>query len=53
VMRGRMMTDDFLLTERSKKWLAAIKGEYKSVIPGAHGSSGHGHLLEIGGFKMM
>ena len=53
VMRGRMMTDDFLLTERSKKWLAAIKGEYKSVIPGAHGSNGHGHLLEIGGFKMM
>jgi carbamoylphosphate synthase large subunit len=51
VMRGRMMTDDFQLTERAKKWLAAIKGEYKSVVPGAQ--SGHGHLLEIGGFKMM
>jgi carbamoylphosphate synthase large subunit len=51
VMRGRMMTDDFQLTERAKKWLAAIKGEYKSVVPGAQ--NGHGHLLEIGGFKMM
>ena len=53
VMRGRMMNDDFELLERSKKWLAAIKAEYKSVVPGAHGSNGHEHLLEIGGFKMM
>ncbi len=53
VMRGRMMTDNFELTERAKKWLAAIKAEYKSVVPGAHGTNGHGHLLEIGGFKMM
>ncbi len=53
VMRGRMMTDEFQLTERSKKWLAAIKAEYKSVVPGAHGTHGHEHLLEIGGFKMM
>ncbi len=53
VMRGRMMTDDFQLTERSKKWLAAIRTQFKSVAPGAHGSNGHEHLLEIGGFKMM
>ena len=53
VMRGRMMTDSFELTERSKKWLAAIRAEYKSVVPGAHGSNGHEHILEIGGFKMM
>ena len=53
VMRGRMMTDDFLLTERSKKWLAAIRTQFKSVAPGAHGSNGHEHMLEIGGFKMM
>lgn len=51
VMRGRMMTDDFQLTERSKKWLAAIRAEYKSVVPGEH--AGTGHMLEIGGFKMM
>ncbi len=53
VMRGRMMTDDFQLTERSKKWLAAIRTQFKSVAPGAHGSNGHEHMLEIGGFKMM
>ncbi|HMC98295.1 MAG TPA: hypothetical protein VKG92_11605, partial [Flavobacteriales bacterium] len=53
VMRGRMMTDEFQLTERAKKWLAAIKAEYKSVVPGLQGANGHEHLLEIGGFKMM
>jgi len=53
VMRGRMMTDDFELTERAKKWLAAIRTQFKSVAPGAHGSNGHEHMLEIGGFKMM
>lgn len=53
VMRGRMMTDDFQLTERSKKWLAAIRSQFKSMAPGAHGANGHEHLLEIGGFKMM
>ncbi|MCC6541614.1 MAG: biotin carboxylase [Flavobacteriales bacterium] len=51
VMRGRMMTDDFQLTERSKKWLAAIRAEYKSIVPGEQ--AGTGHMLEIGGFKMM
>ena len=53
VMRGRMMTDDFQLTPRAKKWLTAIRGEYKSVVPGQHAANGHDHLLEIGGFKMM
>jgi len=53
VMRGRMMTDNFELTERSRKWLAAIRTQFKSVAPGAHGSNGHEHMLEIGGFKMM
>jgi len=53
VMRGRMMTDNFELTERSRKWLAAIRTQFKSVAPGAHGSNGHEHMLEVGGFKMM
>ena len=52
-MRGRMMNDRFELLERSKKWLKAIKAQYKSVVPGAHAGNGHDHLLEIGGFKMM
>ena len=53
VMRGRMMTDDFKLTERAKKWIAAIKGQYKSVVPGGMGMNGDQAVLEIGGFKMM
>lgn len=53
VMRGRMMTDDFQLTERAKKWLAAIRGQFKSRAPGAQGTNGHEHMLEVGGFKMM
>jgi hypothetical protein len=52
-MRGRMMTDDFKLTDRAKKWIAAIKGQYKSVVPGGVGANGDPGVLEIGGFKMM
>ncbi|HQZ41744.1 MAG TPA: biotin carboxylase [Flavobacteriales bacterium] len=52
VMRGRMMTDDFQLLERAKKWLNAIKNEYKSVVPGSRSES-EKQMLEIGGFKMM
>lgn len=51
VMRGRMMTDDFQLTSRAKKWLAAIRREYKSVVPGER--SGEAHPMEIGHFKMV
>ncbi|MFZ1616019.1 MAG: biotin carboxylase [Flavobacteriales bacterium] len=51
VMRGRMMTDDFQLLERSKKWLNAIKAQYNSMAPGDQRSSPQ--ALEIGGFKMM
>ena len=51
VMRGRMMTDDFKLLERSKKWLNAIKAQYKSTAPGDRRSGPQ--ALEIGGFKMM
>ena len=53
VMRGRMMTDDFELTQRSEKWLKAIRDQYKSVVPGAQSTVGEPHLLEVGGFKMM
>lgn len=51
VMRGRMMTDDFQLTSRAKKWLAAIRREYKSVVPGER--SLEAHPMEIGHFKML
>lgn len=52
VMRGRMMTDNFNLTEKSKKWIAAIKSKFESVEPTklAHVED---RVAEIGGFKMM
>lgn len=53
VMRGRTMTDDFELTERSQKWLKAMKAQYKSEIVNAPSVAETAHALEIGGFKMM
>ncbi len=32
VSRGRMMTDDFKLNERAKKWISAIHGKYASEL---------------------
>ncbi len=53
VMRGRMMTDDFKLNDRARKWITAIKDQYKSVVPGGMGANGDQAVLEIGSFKMM
>ena len=33
VMRGRLMTDDFTLTDRAKKWISAIHDHYITEIP--------------------
>jgi hypothetical protein len=51
VMRGRMMTDDFRLTERSKKWLAGHPDPVQER--GARCKGECRACLEIGGFKMM
>ena len=32
VSRGRMMTNDFKITPRAKKWINAIRGQYSSEI---------------------
>jgi hypothetical protein len=34
VVRGRLMTDDFKLTNRARRWIDSIRLKYKSVIPG-------------------
>lgn len=51
VMRGRMMTDDFQLRERAKKWISAIRNEFDAKdddgLPEETRKS-----MEIGGFKM-
>jgi D-alanine-D-alanine ligase-like ATP-grasp enzyme len=55
VMRGRMMTEDFQLSERAIRWLTAMKGQYKSVVPGAHDTedASAARTPDIGGFKML
>ena len=52
VMRGRMMTDNFNLTEKSKKWLAAIQNKFESIEP-TKVNQIQDKIAEIGGFKMM
>lgn len=52
VMRGRLMTDDFQLLDRGKKWIAAIKGRY-SAEPLNNKNTKNVQANEIGGFKMM
>jgi hypothetical protein len=32
VTRGRMMTDDFQLNTRAKKWIKAIRSQFSSVV---------------------
>lgn len=49
VMRGRAMTDDFKLTAKAKKWIAAIKNEFQSQSVDLSQPA----VPEIGGFKMM
>ena len=52
VMRGRLMTDDFQLSERAKRWIKAIRSQYKSHIidPGILDEN---DWLESDGFKML
>lgn len=34
VVRGRLMTDDFQLTNRARRWIDAIREMYKAKLPG-------------------
>lgn len=52
VMRGRLMSDDFQLLDRGKKWIAAIKGMYQAE-PLNNKNTKNIQPNEIGGFKMM
>jgi len=52
VTRGRLMTDDFQLTERARRWIAAMRGEFvSSEAPQLQASEAAGG--QIAGFKMM
>jgi hypothetical protein len=50
VMRGRLMTDDFQLNERAKKWIEAIRAEYKSSKYTGEMTPA---IQEVGGFKFV
>lgn len=52
VMRGRLMTDDFMLKQRAKDWIAAIRGLY-GAEPYMAVEKPTLELAEIGGFKMI
>lgn len=52
VTRGRLMTDDFELTDRAKVWINGIRAMYQSEEP--HNlKEVNGQLADIGGFKML
>jgi hypothetical protein len=51
VMRNRLMTNDFKLTPRARKWIDGLRALYKSEIPSNQNMLQE--LQEIGGFKMM
>ena len=51
VLRGRLMTDNFQLKDRAKKWIKAIKGQYIAADPST--AKMGVKEAEIGGFKMM
>lgn len=51
VMRGRLMTDQFELKDRARKWIKALKAKYQSTEP-TNADLAHKEA-EVGGFKMM
>lgn len=50
VMRGRLMTPDFELTQRALNWISAIRGQFISEVPVGQAAE---QLPEVAGFKMM
>ena len=52
VTRGRMMTDDFRLNDRSTRWIKAIREEFVVSEP-TNKPEIEDRVAEIGGFKMM
>ncbi len=52
VMRGRLMTDDFQLTERAKRWIRALRMQYKADMIDASLLTEE-ELMEAGDFKLL
>lgn len=52
-MPGRMMTEEFELEERAKKWIAAIKSEYRTHAAQRMPPAMAARIAEVGNFKML
>lgn len=52
LMRGRLMSDDFELSERGKRWIKAIRSLFRSEIIDI-GTLSEEDLLTQGNFKML
>ena len=52
VMRDRLMTDDFQLTDRARAWITAMRGQYRSKAIDRQ-SPQEEAAVAIAGFKMM
>ncbi len=52
VMRGRLMTEDFKLTDRAKAWIEGIRSNYAGELP-QNMEKAEEKVAEIGGFKVM
>jgi hypothetical protein len=51
-MRGRLMTDDFLLNERGRLWIKALRSYYKADVID-WGTYTEADLPEAGDFKIL
>jgi hypothetical protein len=52
IMRGRLMTDDFLLNERGRLWIKALRSYYKADVID-WGTYTEADLPEAGDFKIL
>ncbi|MDZ7694603.1 MAG: hypothetical protein U5K69_26370 [Balneolaceae bacterium] len=50
--KGRLMTDDFKLTDRAKKWISAIQDRYITEIPDEAGELDE-KMSDLTGFKLV
>jgi hypothetical protein len=54
LLRGRLMSDDFQLSERANRWIKALKKQYVSDMLDMGALTEEELLLELeGGYKML
>ncbi|MDH5628301.1 MAG: biotin carboxylase, partial [Candidatus Krumholzibacteria bacterium] len=52
VMRDRLMTNDFKLTDRARRWIDAIRASYRAEAPSNHQAIAN-QIRDAAEFKMM